>query len=116
MGTFSEKLIVMVCCAVAVILAFATLSTLVAPLIRHLLFASPLCSTHVKAQVQEAYIVGSFRSGRASGSGVGTGGPTYRDLRFFLVAQYQFGGKTYTTRTYALYNQDVSLPGSPGGG
>ncbi|MEO7425026.1 MAG: hypothetical protein ABI036_07555 [Fibrobacteria bacterium] len=118
MGTLSEKLVIYATCAIPLILIGSLLGIIVAPTIRHLLFISPLWSTHVNAKVQEAYIVGSFRTGLKSGSSVGSGsgGPTFRNLKFFIVAQYPYRGKTYTTQTTALYGEDVFLPGSAGGG
>lgn len=104
--------------AIAISLICGALIMLVAPTMRQLLFASRLFSTHVKAQVQDAFIVGSYRTGLKSGSSVGTAsdGPKHRNLKFFIVAQYEYGGKTYTTRTTALYGEDVFPPGNPGVG
>ncbi len=117
METFTEKFLAWFCCAVVLVLGVSTLTIVVAPLIRHFLFAGTLLCTQVKAQVEDAYIVGSSRSVRHSHTGPGPSpGAGIRDLKFFLVARYHFRGKTYTTRTYALYNEDVSLPGRRGGG
>lgn len=117
-ATLYEKFTMCAICAVAVSFFIGAFAILVAPTIRQLLFASPLWSERVKAQVQEAYIVGSFRTGLVSGSATGQAGdgPHLRDLKFFIVARYPYRGKTYTTRTTALYGESVSLPGSPGKG
>ncbi|MEO7780007.1 MAG: hypothetical protein ABIY63_20955 [Fibrobacteria bacterium] len=37
-------------------------------------------------------------------------------MKFYIVAQYEYRGKSYTTRSVALYGGDVFLPGSPDGG
>jgi uncharacterized membrane protein len=118
MSTLTEKFLLYFAPALTAGLAVGTLVAVVAPTVRQLLFSSSLWSTHVKAQVQEAYIVGSYRVGLVSGSAAGQGGdgPKLRVLKFYIVAQYQYRGKTYTTRTGALYAEDVSIPGSPGGG
>lgn len=103
-------------CAGLAIVIVAVLAILVAPTLRHLLFASPLWCTQVKAQIQEANIVGSFRTVKLKSGVARNGGPSVRDLKFLIVARYQYGGKDYVTRTYALYNEDVFLPGSPAEG
>lgn len=118
MSNLTEKFLLYFAPAITAGLAVGTLVAVVAPTVRQILFASSLWSTHVKAQVQEAYIVGSYRVGLASGSAAGQGGdgPKLRDLKFYVIAQYQYRGKTYTTRTGALFAEDVSIPGAPGGG
>ncbi|MEO7425027.1 MAG: hypothetical protein ABI036_07560 [Fibrobacteria bacterium] len=117
METSTEKFLAWFCCAVVLVLGVSTLTIVVAPVIRHFLFAGTLFCTQVKAQVEEAYIVGSSRSVPHSHTGHGPSpGSGIRDLKFFLVARYQYHDKSYTTRTYALYNEDVSLPGHRGGG
>jgi hypothetical protein len=118
MSPLTERFLLYFPPAIAAGLIVGTLAAIVAPTVRQLLFASSLWSTHVKAQVQEAYIVGSYQIGLSSGSAAGQGGndPRFRDLRFCIAARYLYRGKTYTTRTTALYGKDVSLPGSPGGG